>query len=223
MSKNTRKLMIALTLIIVTGLLLNACQNQEPTVDADIQRTHFAQTANSQATQTFEAQPSPTQTLEPSPTSTSTPEMTATSVITPTQAITATATLGGGQDGATWLANVPPDNTKFKSGEEFTVTWTLENTGSSTWTMNYYIEFASGEQMDADEKVFLPYPVPPNTNVQISVDFVAPETEGSKRSNWRIVNSNDIPFYEFYVVIDVDEAAGEVNGETPTPEPTEEP
>lgn len=219
MNKNKRKMILSLMLVVLAGLLLNACRTREPAVDPDTQKTSFAQTANSQATQTVEAQPTPTQTLEPSPSPTNTPELTATSVITPTQGITATATIGGGQDQATWLSNVPPDNTKFKPGEAFTVTWTLENTGSSTWTMNYYIEFASGEQMDAEEKVFLPYPVPPNTNVQISVDFVAPEAEGSKRSNWRMVNSNDIPFYEFYVVIDVDESAGE--GETPTPESNE--
>ncbi|MFN2303641.1 MAG: NBR1-Ig-like domain-containing protein [Anaerolineales bacterium] len=216
---NAKKMTISLTLLAVAALTLYACRSSEPTIDPEAQKTGFAQTANSEATQTIEAQPTPTQTLEPSPTHTSTPELTATSVITPTQAMTLTATLGGGQDAATWLSNVPSDNTKFIPGEEFTVTWTLENSGSSTWTMNYYIEFASGEQMGAVEKVFLPYPVPPNTNVQISVDFVAPETEGSKRSNWRLVNSNDFAFYEFYVIIDVDEAGGE----TLTPEPTAEP
>jgi hypothetical protein len=51
--------------------------------------------------------------------------------------------------------------------------------------------------MGAVEKIFLPYPVPPNRNVQISINFVAPESIGSKRSDWKLVNANDVAFLTF--------------------------
>jgi hypothetical protein len=79
-----------------------------------------------------------------------------------------------GADSAAWRANDPPDNTVFKQGEEFTVTWTIENTGTSTWSTGYYIKFYSGEQMGAEDEIYLPYSVPPGTNVQISVLPPAP-------------------------------------------------
>lgn len=224
MKYKTRKVTIILSVIILTGLILSACKSAEPTVDIDAQRTGFAQTANVQATMTAEALPTATETPQPTPTFTATPEVTNTPVETATEASQATSAPITGADAAAWLANDPPDNTDIQPGADFTVTWTLENIGSSTWTMDYYIEFSSGEQMGAAEKVYLPYPVPPNTNVQISVDFTAPESVGTVQSNWSLVNANNFAFYEFYVIIDVVEGAeGEPDTPTETPEPTATP
>ena len=224
MSQKTRKITITLIAILILGLTISACRPSEPEVDVDAQKTGFAQTAAVQSTMTAEAQPTATQTPEPTPTFTATPELTPTSDVTATQSQPATATPNSsGTDAAAWLANDPPDNTDFSPGEEFTVTWTLENVGTSTWTMDYYIEFQTGEQMGAVDLVFLPYPVPPGTNVQVSVDFVAPESEGEKRSDWSLVNENDFAFYDFYVIIDVVEGSsggGEPAEPTNTPAPT---
>ena len=203
MEHKTRKFTIPLIAMVLTSLIISACSPTEPTIDVDMQRTGFAQTAEIQATMTAQAQPTATQTPEPTPTFTETPEYTNTPANTPTESEATTAPVTGGADAAQWLANDPPDNTEFNPGAEFTVTWTLENVGSSTWTTGYYIEFASGEQMGAVDQVFIPYEVPPNTNVQISVDFVAPESTGAKRSDWRLVNANDVSFFDFYVIIEV--------------------
>jgi hypothetical protein len=196
--------------LIIASVLITACNAAEPEVDVDAQRTGFAQTADAQATMTAQAQPTATNTPEPSPTPapTDTPEVTETteSTETETEASETTPTTQpiAGNDSAAWIAQDPPDNTEFTPGEEFTVTWTLENTGSSTWNTNYYIQFAYGEELGAtDDKVFLPYPVPPGTNVQISVDLVAPGSPGEKQSNWRLFNSNDVNYYEFYIIINV--------------------
>jgi hypothetical protein len=198
----------------LSALILTACNSGEPEIDIDAQRTGFAQTADIQATMTAQAQPTATNTPEPSPTPsftdtpevTETPEGTETSEESTTETPQATATqqASSGVDSAAWIAQDPPDNTEFTPGEEFTITWSLENTGSSTWGTNYYIQFASGEEMGAtDEKVYLPYPVPPGTSVQISVDLVAPGSTGEKQSNWRLYNNSDKSFYEFYIIIDV--------------------
>jgi hypothetical protein len=201
-------------IIAISALLFSACQTSEPTQDIDAQRTGFAQTADVQMTMTAEAQPTSTSTIEPTPTleptatveSTETPE----DGLTPTELTTATRpSSSGGEDSGAWLSNDPPDNTVFAPGEEFTVTWTLENTGTSTWNNSYYIEFATDEQMDAEDKYFIPIDVPPNTSVQISADFIAPESEGTKQSTWNLVNDNDVAFYQFYVIIEVSETGAE--------------
>ena len=218
--------------LVFFSILLSACGPAEATLDVDAQRTSFAQTANVQATMTAEALPTSTPTLEPTATSTPTPEITPTlseteaGDLTPTEGGATTATIpptsppGGGSDAARWMANDPPDNTNFTPGQEFTVTWTLENIGTSNWTTQYYIQFASGEAMgvDQDAKFMLPYPVTPNTNVQISVDFVAPEETGEKRSNWKLYNAAGTAFYDFYIIIDVLPPGAT---EEPSPTPTE--
>jgi hypothetical protein len=117
---------------------------------------------------------------------------------------TATSSTSGGIDDAQWRAQSPEDNTEFLPGETFTVTWKLENTGTSTWTTSYYIQFTSGDQMDAEEKVYLPYPVPPGKNVEVSVDLKAPNDAGEYKSVWSLLNTNDEVFYtNFFIVINV--------------------
>lgn len=209
MRSKTNKAIGLLFFLVLASVLVTGCNSGESETDVDAQRTGFAQTADAQATMTAQAQPTATNTPEPSPTpaftdtpeaTTETPDVTATE----TSEVTPTTQIVGGNDSAAWIAQDPPDNTEFAFGQEFTVTWSLENTGTSTWGTDYYIQFASGEELGAtDDKVFLPYPVPPNTNVQISVDLVAPGSTGEKRSNWRLYNNSDVSFYEFYVIIDV--------------------
>jgi len=200
-------------LIAISALLFSGCQTSEPTQDIDAQKTGFAQTAEVQMTMTAEAQPTSTATLAPTPTlepsatveSSETPEEDE----TPMESATATQNSASGIDAAVWLSNDPPDNTVFAPGEEFTVTWTLENTGTSTWNNNYTIEFAADEQMGAEDKYFIPIDVPPNTSVQVSADFVAPDSEGMIRSTWDLVNDNDVAFYQFFVEIEVSETGAE--------------
>jgi len=217
---------LALTImIVILSLIFSACGSKEPEIDIDAQRTGFAQTANVQATMTAEAQPSATQTQVPPATSTPTQEFTTTSEVTATatedeEAPAPTATTGtvAGVDTANWLSNDPVDKSDFAPGETFKVTWKIENKGTTTWTTNYYIQFASGVQMTTDDKVFIPYPVPPNTNVQISVNFTATDETGEKRSNWKLFNDKETAFFDFYFIVDVVEPSAE----EPTVEATTE-
>jgi len=140
MLRNTKRKLALVIIIAILSTMISACGQSEPKIDIDAQRTGFAQTANVQATMTIEAQPTATQTLAPAATLTPTSEYTPTSeeTITSTEEETpaATATLGTveGVDSARWMSNVPADKTDFAPGEAFTVTWTLENIGTSTWT-----------------------------------------------------------------------------------------
>jgi predicted small lipoprotein YifL len=223
MKKNKiRKNILVLVALVLVSMAFTACGSKEPEIDINAQKTGFAQTAEVQATMTAQAQPTLTPTPEITLTSTPTETPTggtptATQSATPTGATATVAT--GGADAAAWRANDPPDNTVFAPGEEFTVTWTIENTGTSTWSTGYFIKFYSGSQMHAPDEVYLPYAVPPGTNVQISVDFTAPDTEGTKRSDWILKNANDETFYSFYIVVEVGEAS-ETTTEAPTVTPT---
>jgi uncharacterized membrane protein len=202
------KTIVMMTLVMmISVLVISACNKGTPTLDINAQKTGFAQTADAQASQTVAAQPTvtPTLTLEPSATPTETPTGgTITLTPTATSGSETTATSITGADEAQWRAQEPEDNTKFNPGQTFTVTWKLENTGTSTWTTDYYIQFTSGDQMNAKEKVQLPYPVSPGTNVEISVDFKAPNETGEYKSVWSLVNSKDEVFYtNFFIIIKV--------------------
>jgi hypothetical protein len=209
MTKKTKKIIILTLILTLTSVLFSACGPKQPTIDIEAQKTSFALTAEAQASMTQAAQPTSTPTLEPTMTPTAT-ETQAVEVATPTETVpaagtpTATQSVITGNDAGQWIAQDPADNTEFAPGAVFTVTWTIENTGTSTWTTNYYIKFASDEQMDAEEKVYLPYPVPPGTNVQVSVEFKAPSSAGEYQSTWSLVNANDVAFYSnFYIIINV--------------------
>jgi uncharacterized repeat protein (TIGR01451 family) len=98
-------------------------------------------------------------------------------------------------DGARFVADVTiPDGTKLQPGEEFTKTWRLRNTGTTTWTTDYRLVFNGGDQMGAPQYVNLPVAVPPSATVDISVPMTAPESGGAKRGYWRMENSAGLKF-----------------------------
>lgn len=206
-----KKYAILLIFMLISSVLLSACGEGESTLDIDMQKTSFAQTADAQATLTAQAQPTATPTTEPTitptPTDTVEPDVTLSPTTSEEETAESTATSTTapitGNDSGTWRAQDPADNTEFEPGEEITVTWTIENTGTTTWTTDYYIEFDSGEQMGAEDVVYLPYSVPPDTNVQISVVLTAPSTAGEYESDWNLVNSSGVTFSYFYVIIEV--------------------
>ncbi len=216
------------------SMLINACGPAQPTVDIDAQRTGFAQTADAQAAATAEAMPTATPTDIPTATPTITPEATATPANseeepetegdTPAETEQPAPPTGGGIDTGVWRENDPPDKTNFAPGESFTVTCMVENVGTSTWTTQYYIQFATGDPMgvEQDAKINMPYPVPPNTSFQINVDFVAPQETGEKVSWWKLVNAEGNEFYRFNFTIDV-VAPGETEEPSPTPAETTTP
>jgi hypothetical protein len=205
MHKLTKHYMISLIGIVLFGFILSACRSAEPEFDIDAQKTGFAQTADVQASLTSAARPTATETPVPLPTYTPTKAVTNTPVNTPTKGNETTAPPAGGVNRAQVIGQTPDDNTTFKPGEAFTVTWTVENRGTTTWSVNYYVEFAFGEQMGAQDKVFIWLPVPPETNLPISVNLVAPETPGTKVSNWKLFDQNGTAFYDLSVTIIVGE------------------
>ena len=100
------------------------------------------------------------------------------------------------------VSEVYPDGTEFEVGESFTKTWRLKNTGTCTWNTNYKIVFGSGDKMGGPSSKNLTQSVAPNEQVDISVDLVTPNSTGTYKGTWQIVDDLGNTFvYNIWVEI----------------------
>lgn len=194
--------------LCVAVLALSACGPRVSTPSPDQMRTYVAETIAFQLTRTEIARPSETPTPTLAPTLTLAPP-TAT-VAVPTAAVgLPTSTVSGpttatppppqtGVDAGVWTYSNPADGSNIQAGREFKVVVTLMNTGTTTWNTSYYIMHTGGPAMGAPTKINMPYEVPPNMSVQISIDFTAPSEPGAVKSEWVIVNPSDVGFAIFW-------------------------
>jgi len=171
-------------------------------------KTYVAETIAAQLTRTEIARPSetPTPTFAPSPTlalPTATVSVPTAALGLPTSTVAGPATATPppaqtGVDAGVWTSSNPADGSTIDSGEEFQVVVTFMNTGQTTWTTSYYIMHTGGALMGAPDKINMPYAVPPSMTVTITIDFIAPTEIGTVKSDWMIVNSNDVAFSSFW-------------------------
>ena len=87
-----------------------------------------------------------------------------------------------------------PDGSKIVAGTSFTKTWRLENSGTCKWDTGFDLVFVAGNQMGANKVYDFPKDVQPGGTVDVSIDFVAPLTEGSYTSEWMLFSNNGIRF-----------------------------
>jgi hypothetical protein len=104
-----------------------------------------------------------------------------------------TGTGGGncsGSDGAVFVSETIPDGTSIQAGSVFTKTWTLRNSGSSTWrkSCNHKFAFDGGERFGAPEYTELgdSEAIAPGQNKTWSLTMTAPTTTGRYRGYWRM-------------------------------------
>lgn len=83
-----------------------------------------------------------------------------------------------------------PDGSRVAPGENFTKTWQVLNAGTCTWTTDYEMVFAQGENFGATSPQKLTTPVPPGATVNLSLDMVAPGTPGIHYSHWKLSNGS---------------------------------
>ncbi len=100
------------------------------------------------------------------------------------------APINTGSDAATLAGETIPDDTKFLPGTTFTKTWRLMNSGSSTWTNDYKLVYAEGDQMGANTEYRIPIPVEPGKIIDMSIQMKAPDTAGNYKGYWKIKNPN---------------------------------
>jgi hypothetical protein len=115
-----------------------------------------------------------------------------------------------------------PDDTQFDPGAAFTKVWRVRNSGTCTWEEGTLLIFVSGDPLGGPATVDVAQEVPPDSNVDISVPFVAPSTPGTYRSTWQLQAPDGLRFgTQIYVQIVVPEPVTETPA--PTQEPTEQP
>ncbi len=189
------------SIFISFSILLAACglgKPKTPTPDPNLIITQVAQTVQADLTSTALAMPTATNTPEP----TATPTMTATPGITITPLVTLPGipTVGIGQptasaDNAAFVADVNlPDNSQILPKTEFTKTWRIKNSGSTTWTTNYKLVYLDGVPITDVGSVLkvtevkLPAEVKPGAEVEISVPMVSPSKNGTYKIWWKMLN-----------------------------------
>ncbi len=200
-----RKPIIYQTVILMGAVLFfTACAGSgtaaTPTQDAQAVYTQAAEAVRAELTQSAALTPSVTPQPSVTPTLPVTPTQANTSTapvsnITPTLAVSATNTALPGSasdDQATITAQSVSDGTKFAPGEVFKVTWTLQNSGKSTWNALYALKWysgLSGNDLKVANTVNLPGDLKPGASIDISISFTAPKTIGAARTIWYLQNT----------------------------------
>jgi hypothetical protein len=183
-------------------LILAACAPATPIVptpDVLAIRTSAAYTVVAEFTLTaaaFTPTPLPTETptLEPTPVPpTETP--TITYATDPTQI--ALGTPGQLCDDYSFdLATVDVtilDGAQMTPGQDFVKTWKIKNTGSCPWGDGYGLIYSYGEKMNG-QPVPLGILVGVGQEVEISVNFKAPDKIGEYTSAWQMANAKGVTF-----------------------------
>ena len=91
-------------------------------------------------------------------------------------------------DGATFVSETIPDNTVEPAGQIFTKTWTLKNSGTTTWGSGYKLAYVSGSLSTSHTDVTVVGSISPGQSYTFSVPMKAPATSGTYREDWKLVN-----------------------------------
>ena len=206
------RLKLTLSVMLVATLVITACgsanppEEQEPTPDVAVVRTSAASTVVSQFTLTAAVfTPTPSLPAETAATPTdATPEATGTAT-TPTQPLAQVTNAQGTTvalcDSMQFVADVNvPDNTNMAPGQDFLKTWRVKNTGSCPWGDGYELVYADyADDMDGQPQP-LTEVVQPGQEVEISVQFTAPDEIGEYLSAWQMQNPAGVTFEDIIFV-----------------------
>jgi hypothetical protein len=171
----------------------------EPTPDVAAVRTSAASTVVSQFTLTAAAFTPTTapiiDTLVPQATATETSEPVA--VVTNAEGTEVALCDKYSWDPDTVDVNVP-DNTVMSPGQEFIKTWKIKNIGTCTWGEGYELVFSysslnGGDSLDGVAQP-LSAAIGPQQEVEVSVQFTAPDLPGTYFSVWTMQNPKGISF-----------------------------
>ena len=191
----SKKVQFGILLMFAGTLALSGCA--KPTEDPSVRITQIAMTVQAEITQNALLTPSPTATFTPAPTATITPTPTLSGSPTPaaTRAVVVNPSSG---DNAIYMDDVTiPDGTVVTAGSTFVKTWKVKNTGTTTWTKDYQLIYLDGVMgTDSLQAVKLTAPVAPGETVDISVNFTAPEVNGSYISYWKMYSAAGFVFGE---------------------------
>ncbi len=116
---------------------------------------------------------------------------------------------------ARFVSETINDYTIFLTGTTFTKSWTLRNTGDTTWDSSYKLAYVSGPLSDQAD-IPLEGTVAPNATYTFTKEMTAPDSSGNKREDWRLVapdgstikvGSSNTIYTIIYVTLTADAAA----------------
>jgi next-to-BRCA1 protein 1 len=203
------KLKLTISVMLIATMVATACggsntpQTGEPTPDVAAVRTSAASTVVSQFTLTaaaFTPTPSrPTETSAPGSTVTASTITAATQPgVQVTNALGTTVALC---DSLTFVEDVNvPDDTNMSPGQDFIKTWRVKNTGSCPWGEGYELVYAEYEDEMSGQPQPLTEVVQPGQEVEISVQFTAPDQIGNYLSAWQMSNPAGVTFEDIIFV-----------------------
>jgi hypothetical protein len=99
-------------------------------------------------------------------------------------------------------------------GQTFTVTWTIKNVGTTTWTTAYTLRFYAGDQMGGANTNFVKE-VKPNDSIEVSTKLTAPSNAGSYSGTWVLTNADGSNFCPITIPIVVGNAPAATNTSVP--------
>jgi hypothetical protein len=197
----SKKIIVFCFILTLLVMSLSGCAKATPTQDPSQKITEIASTVQAELTQISLLTPSVTPTLTPTVTETIAP---ATPTLeTPLVVASATATIrpvvtNSTSDNSKWIADVTiPDGTVMTPSTAFVKTWTIQNTGGTTWTKEYQLMYLDGLKGVNDTMyVKLTKDVKPGEKIDVSVNFKAPAEIGSYVSWWKMYNASGFVFGE---------------------------
>jgi hypothetical protein len=195
-----------IVLLLVFTMFATACGSSttpEPTPDVAAVRTSAASTVEAKYTLTAAAftptflPPSPTETPEPEATATETEQPA--SVITNAEGTQVELCDSLGYDLATVDVTIP-DGTTMSPGQDFIKTWKVKNTGACPWGAGYVLTYAGYSSSMSGQFIAMTEVIQPGQEVEVSVQFKAPEKAGEYLSAWTMQNPKGIEFPEIVFV-----------------------
>lgn len=210
-------------ILIALVLVTTACSRAEttPTPRPEELYTQAAQTFQAALTQTAALLPTSTATMTPAPTNTVTPTLaaTATSAVTATNPVAPTSARPTVADKASWVSQNPVDGTVLAPGQEFTMTWTIKNIGTTTWNTSYQLRYylADATLRFGAADIRFPKEVKPGENIDLTVGMKAPSAAGDYTTIWVLTNDQGANFYTITLSIKV---SGSATTQTPTTAPS---
>jgi len=201
------KLKLTFSMMLIATILIAGCgpsstPQAESTPDVAVVRTSAAGTVVAQFTLTAAAF-TPTSSA---PTETSAPDATASVTgspplvqVTNAQGTTVALCDSLSIDAATVDVNIP-DGTTMSPGQDFVKTWQVKNSGSCPWGAGYRLVYAGYADDMSGQFQPLTEVVQPGQEVEVSVQFQAPDDVGEYLSAWQMENPTGVTFPEIIFV-----------------------
>jgi hypothetical protein len=120
----------------------------------------------------------------------------------------------GAADKYQFISQNIADNTQVRPGTPLTITWTVKNAGTTTWSTSYLLRYFSGPQASESSYAF-PHSVAPGATLQLTVKLTAPQEAGDYNTWWKLTNDQMQNFGDVNLQFTVTNTPGSVP--TPTP------